>query len=221
MLVGGMVAGGALAQLRQGTSRLLAAGFLAPTSDRRVSIETGLLALDEMGLEHFAFAPHLREWVESLCNEDPTTVGAEYVRLFGSGMDGALCPPMASQYLGQNLQGDPARFAADVETLMRRSGLSRREGALPPDHLVVQLELLSALCREEAAARHAGEPTGDHLDRQLQLTSSLRGWLGEFAKDVGERDRSGVFAPLAKATAAYVEHDHDLIRVISTEAVRQ
>ena len=215
MGVRGVIAGSALARLRQGAARLLAAGLLTPTASRSERILDGVVVLEELGSRDFAFGTPIRDWVDALREADPSSVVTEHVRLFGSGMDGALCPPMSSQYLGGNLHGDPARFAARIEGLMRKSGFSLNDPSLPPDHLVVQLELLSALCKGEAAAREVGVDVIECLGWQQDLVGGLRRWVTTFAHDVTNRDRSGAYGPLAHAISAYVDHDHDLIRLIA------
>jgi TorA maturation chaperone TorD len=203
-----------VARIRQGSLRLLAAGYGRPSADVTGSLVDGFDALLDLGVADFAFAPALERWVESLAVADPVEVSVEHVRLFGAGMDGAVCTPIESQHLGSNLQGDPARHAGRIEDLMRRSGFSSLDAALPPDHLQTQLELASALCGGEAAARAAGELADRWLGWQAEIVVVLRSWVGSFAAEVGERDRVGVLRNLTLATADFIEHDHDLVRTL-------
>lgn len=211
-----MVSGIELARLRQGSLRLLAAGYGRPSPESTSRIATGFDVLLELGAAQFAFAAPIGRWVDSLAGADPVAVASEYVRLFGAGMDGAVCPPIESQQLGENLQGDPARYASRIEDLMRRSGFSARGTALPPDHLVTELELASALCGGEAAAREQGTGVLDWLGWQSELVLVLRKWISGFASDVAARDRSGAFRDLTAATVAFIEHDHDVVRLLTT-----
>jgi TorA maturation chaperone TorD len=205
-----------VARIRQGSYRLLAAGYGWPSPEVTTGVAAGFEALLELGVADFAFAPALHDWVRSLEAADPTQVAAEHVRLFGAGMDGAVCTPIESQHLGSNLHGDPARHAGRIEDLMRRSGFASRDSTLPPDHLQTQLELASALCGGEAQARAAGERADSWLEWQAEIVVVLRSWVGSFAADVAERDRVGVLGDLTAATAAVVEHDHDVVRILMT-----
>ncbi len=210
----GTLTGSDLARIRQGCYRVLAAGYGRPSSERTGQVGAGLAALEELGLGVFSFAQLLRRWDHALAAAAPDAVATEYVRLFGSGMDGALCPAIESQHLGANLAGDPARHAGRIEDLMRRSGFEARSDDHPPDHLIVELELASALCASEASARARGETSRRWLESQQELVVVLAMWVPGFAGTVAERDQSGVFAALTAATVAFVLHEHDLVRVL-------
>ena len=210
----GTLTGSDLARIRQGCYRVLASGYGAPTLERVAQIDSGLLALEEMGVGEFAFGNAIRRWVDDLVAAEVDAVAAEHVRLFGSGMDGAVCAPIESQHLGKNLQGDPARHAGRIEDLMRRSGFEPADDDRPPDHLVVELELASAMCGAEASDRADGDTARRWLEWQQELVVVLAMWVPGFAGTVAGRDRSGVFASLTAATAAFVLHDHDLVRVL-------
>ncbi len=210
----GTLTGSDLARMRQGCYRVLASGYGAPTLERVAQIDSGLAALEELGLGGFAFGNAIRHWLDGLIAADLDSVAAEQVRLFGAGMDGAVCAPIESQHLGKNLQGDPARHAGRIEDLMRRSGFEPRDGDRPPDHLIVELELASALCGAEAAGRAEGDTGRRWLEWQQELVGVLAMWVPGFAGTVAERDRSGVFGSLTAATAAFVLHEHDLVRVL-------
>jgi len=209
----GTVTGSDLARIRQGCYRVLAAGYGRPSAVRTGEIGLGLVALNELGVGAFSFSGALRSWGDALSSA-PETMATEYVRLFGSGIDGAVCPPIESQHLGVNLVGDPARHAGRIEDLMRRSGFTARSDDRSPDHLIVELELASALCGAEAAERAAGDTGRRWLEWQQELVVVLAMWVPGFARTVAERDRSGVYAALSDATAAFVLHEHDLVRVL-------
>ena len=214
----GTVTGSDLARLRQGCYRVLAAGFGRPSPEVAEQVDAGFSVLEEMGVSAFSFARDLWEWQEALKAADPAVLAAEYVRLFGSGIDGALCPPVESQHLGANLQGDPARHAGRIEDLMRRSGFNARTEDRPPDHLAVELELASALCGSEASDRSAGGTGLQWLQWQQELVAVLAMWVPGLADTVGAGDRSGVLAALTKATTAFVVHEHDLVRLLMVAA---
>lgn len=206
-----------LARIRQGAFRLLAAGFGRPGLEVTDNVAAGYGALLDLGTAQFAFAVHLDRWVDALVAADPAVVASEHVRLFASGIDGAVCPPIESQQLGTNLQGDPARHAGRIEDLMRRSGFSSRNESLPPDHLVTELELASAMCGREAEARESGDPATEWLGWQAELVVVIRTWIGPFAVEVADKDRSGVYRELTGATNAFIEHDYDVVRLLARD----
>lgn len=208
------VGGADLARIRQGVFRLLAAGFGRPSLGTTSDVAAGMAALEQMGVGDFAFFPTLSTWVDRLVAADIDLVASEHVRLFGAGVDGAICPPIESQHLGANLHGDPARYASRIEHLMRRAGFSARHDSLPPDHLVVELELTSAFCGAEADARTRGDSGLQWLHSEAELLAVLRAWIGGFAGAVAGRDRSGVLGALATATVACVEHEHDIVQML-------
>lgn len=210
----GSLVGNDLASLRQGCYRLFAVGFTRPTPETVESIGNGLTALHEMGVGMFPFARWMWEWKEALDNVDLGILVTEHVRLFGSGMDGALCVPIESQHLGLNLQGDPARYAARNEDLMRRAGFTARDDDLPPDHLIVELDLAAALCGAESNELRSDGNPGPILDQQQELIDVMALWVPSFASVVRERDGSGVLGRLADATSAFLTHEVDLVRLL-------
>lgn len=212
--VRGTLTGSELARIRQGCYRVLASGFSRPSAELTEQIQVGIVALEDLGMGVFSFAQQMRRWDLALGEASPVAVATEYVRLFGSGMDGALCAPIESQHLGVNLVGDAARHAGRIEDLMRRSGLEADPDERPPDHLGVELELASALCRAEAAVRAGGETAQTWLERLKELVDVMAMWVPGFAATVGERDRVGVFGALGEATTAFVMHEYDLVRLL-------
>ncbi|MEX1207476.1 MAG: molecular chaperone TorD family protein [Acidimicrobiia bacterium] len=206
-----------LARLRQGCYRVLSAGYGPPSAERVGQIGAGVALLADMGLDAFAHAPVLRAWVGVLERTPLDLVATEHVRLFGSGIDGALIPPVESQHLGENLQGDPARHAARIEDLMRRAGVELRNDDKPPDHLLVELELASALCGAEASDRAAGVDVSRWLEMQRELIVVMARWISGFASKVADRDACGALAALAAATEAFVIHESDMLRLLPAE----
>jgi len=208
------LSGADLARLRQACYRLLAAGYRPPSAGGAEEVVFGMEALEDMGLGRFAFAAALRRWVSALADADRAAAGEEQVRLFGSGMDGAVCPPIESQCVGNNRAGDPARHAARLQRLMRRAGFAVRHPEWPLDHLLVELELASALCRREAEAWESDADAATWLEQERELVGVMAAWVPGLATTVEARDRVGVLTALTRASADYVLHDHDVIRLL-------
>ena len=210
----GTLTGSDLARIRQGCYRVLSSAYRAPTHERIADMQAGVALLEDLGIGMFSFTAPLRRWDVALDESEPAVVAGEYVRLFGSGMDGALCPPIESQQLGINLVGDAARHAGRIKDLMRRSGFEAQSDDRPPDHLVVEFGLASMLCAAEADERASGGTGLDWLELQMELVAVLAMWIPGFADDVAARDNTGAFAALGEATAAFVLHEHDLVRML-------
>jgi len=217
----GTLTGIDLALIRQGCYRVLASGFNRPSAALTEQIRAGIVALEDLGLGMFSFAQQMRRWDVALGDAPPEAVATEYVRLFGSGMDGAVCAPIESQHLGVNLVGDPARHAGRIEDLMRRSGFEVDLDERPPDHLAVELELASAFCGAEATARAEGGTSAVWLEWLQELVDVLAMWIPGFATTVAERDRVGAFGALGEATAAFVMHEYDILRVLIGAAAEE
>ena len=217
----GTLSGSDLARIRQGCYRVLASGFGRPSAELTAQIRAGILALEGLGMGVFSFAQPMRRWDMALSAASPGDVATEYVRLFGSGMDGAVCVPIESQHLGVNLVGDAARHAGRIEDLMRRSGFEADLDERPPDHLAVELELASAFCGAEATAWADGGSAEKWLEWLRELVDVLAMWIPGFAATVGERDRVGVLAALGGATAAFVMHEYDIVRVLIGAAAEE
>lgn len=219
--VRGTLTGSDLAHIRRGCYRVLASGFNRPSAALTEQIQSGIVALEDLGLGMFSFAQQMRRWDVALGEASPEAVANEYVRLFGSGMDGAVCAPIESQHLGVNLVGDAARHAGRIEDLMRRSGFEADLDERPPDHLAVELELASAFCGAEATARGDGGTPAVWLEWLQELVDVLAMWIPRFATTVAERDRVGVFGALGEATAAFVMHEYDIVRVLIGAAAEE
>ena len=199
----------ALARLRQGTYRLLAAAFLPPDEGRLISIRDSYAILGSMGADLFPFGPVMERW--GRLEADATVLSTEYVRLFDSDSATAPCPLLESHYRGTSLAGDPAVFAARVGQVMHELGAESAEG-LAPDHLSVELEVASALCRVEADAL-ATEPADDVADAVMRqaafLADHLAGWVPLVAACL-RGERSPWYAAAGEALEAFVLHDCDL-----------
>lgn len=204
-------------RLRQGCYRLFSRGFFPPGEQAVADLLGGGMVLDTMDVDAFAFAPSLWDWLERLEAADPDLLASEYVRLFESGTDGSLCSLVESIRIGSVRAGDGAVASARIADAMRRHGVDAEARGVPPDHLTVQLELGSVLCDAEAKARTGGdvEALSAVLAEEAEAISQLAGWLPALADDVASHDRSGAYAALSAAVAAFVVHDADLIRMIT------
>jgi len=202
-----------VALLRQGCFRLLSRGFARPRSNNRDAFVQAGVVLDGLGLDAFAFAPAVWDWLDRFALANEATLESEYVRLFASAADGALCGPTESQHLGSVRAGDAATIAARVESALRRHGVVVDDGRAP-DHVGWQLELGARLCASEQACRESGDEAGlTAALRDLdELTANLERWVPRFHRLLIRHDRTGVYTSLGAATVAFLTHEGDLVR---------
>ncbi|MEK7252447.1 MAG: molecular chaperone TorD family protein [Actinomycetota bacterium] len=202
-----------VAHLRQGCFRLLSRGFARPGTHDREAFEQAGTVLDTLGLDAFAFAPAVWGWLDRFALANEAALESEYVRLFESGTDGALCSPMESQHLGSVRAGDAATIAARVESALRRYGVVVDDGRAP-DHVGWQLELGARLCASEQACGESGDEAGvtAALHELEELTATLGRWVPRLHRSLVRHDRTGVYGSLSGAAVAFLIHEGDLVR---------
>ncbi len=204
-----------IARLRQGLYRFFAGAFAPPQPVRLGELVAAAEYLEAMDLSGYAF---YREWraLASLLESDLTVMdmAAEHVRLFASGTDGVLCPPIESYYRSHGRREAIADVVAAVEQDYRDLGLITIGSSDPPDHLVTQLEIMSTLCARESASRlmQLEVEATDLLDAEARfLHRHLTAWLPDLRARVHAAGPSDFYAALVDAVHAYVTHDRDLI----------
>jgi TorA maturation chaperone TorD len=174
--------------------------------------------LEAQDLTRFAFYPQWLSFRGALvAAPDDNQLATSYVRLFASGVDGALCPPTESWYKTDARTGESAELVAAVEADYRALGLAAVGTAEPPDHAATQLEAMSALCgRESAAWRARQDPdAATILERQDRfLRTHLATWFGDFAARVRESDENGWYRSVTEVVDAFVIQEVDLVRAL-------
>jgi len=211
-----------VAMLRQGCYRLLSRGFARPGADDRDGLLQAGVILDSLELDSFAFAPVIWRWLDRLAVVDWDALGREYVRLFDSAADGAMCGPAESQHLGSLLAGDAGAIAARLDAALRRYG-GGADDERPPDHVGWQLELGARMSQREWMLRERGDDAASAavLSDLHNLAVDLQRWLPGLQRGLSRHDRTGVFRSLGEAAMAFVTHEADLLGgVLRTEAAR-
>jgi len=208
---------GRLARLRQGLYRLLAVSFLPPRPERwqQAVAAARYLRGGDRPARPLPFYERWRAFARALLTTERGEADAEYGRLFGPG---GPVPLWESSYLPPDplAQGE---VVADVKQAYLRAGLrpSSPEG---PDHLSTELEFLSFLCGQEAAAWEEGDVAavrrslkrqGKFLDRHLCL------WLPGLVRRLEEAAASPLFLEGARAAWALACHDRDLAQLLDME----
>lgn len=210
------------ALLRQGLYRLAAATFLPPTLERIEQLADAAAVAVELGLDRFPFATTARAHVDALFDvDDVAWLGGEYVRLFEAGVDGALCPPCESFYVGEGRVRDAvATTCATLEHTYATLGLQATGGGLTtPDHLVTELEAMSALCGQEARAwTHGHAQVVGVADRGLDLLRRhLVVWLPEFTRRVHRSTHAELYLTASSLALALVHHDRLLLASLARQ----
>lgn len=210
------------AHLRQGLYRLTAAAFLPPTCEHLEQLRGGAAAVVEFGIEVFPFTAAVLDLADAVENPgDVPWLRGEHIRLFEAGVDGALCPPYESFYTG----GGGAREAvatttAELERTYESWGLRATGGGLTtPDHLVTELEVMSALCGSEAEAWARGPAeVADVAGKGAQfLRRHLECWLPDFARRVDAHARADLPRAATALALALVHHDRLLLTTLARQ----
>lgn len=204
---------GQTAQLRQGLYRVLGSVFAAPSTVLFAQLREGASYLTGLGIDSFAFAGEWMKFYGELCDQDPTDLVTEHMRLFGSGLDGAICPPIESFYLASGKGGDMGVAVSNIERDYRQLGYDPVSTSLPPDHVTIEFELMSALCAREHegwAVLDLGKVKRTMSQEHRYLEGHLGRWFPEFRQRV--RASSDSFYQVAvDATHAYLVHDADFL----------
>jgi TorA maturation chaperone TorD len=213
----GWAGGAAIATARRGIYRTFAKAMMPPDDGTIETLRTAAAHLEGHDLNRFAFYPHWIDFRIAL-DDAPTgdTLSAHYVRLFASGVDGALCPPVESWYRADARTGTAGALVSAVAADYGSLGFSAVNGAEPADHAATELEAMSLLCAQEADAWSNGQHplAADALERQDRfLRTHLATWFGDFATDVAKAD-DGWYRAVTGAIDAYVIQEVDLVRAM-------
>lgn len=211
----------AVARLRQGLYRFFGGALLTPDEARLESLAAAAKLLDGMGMEAYAFHTQWRVLVTAI-HELPAnrTLNAEYIRLFASGVDFSLCPPIESYYRTEAKGGGMAAMLASLEREYRSLGLTPVADSEAPDHAATELEVMSALCDGEAVAWSFGNAVNALAALAVQdrfLRDHLSVWFPAFRQRVLDAEALDFYRALIEASHAFLVHDADLIGVMRRE----
>ena len=174
--------------------------------------------LNERDIDVFAFSLDWRR----LGRHFPVDVSGaglhvDYVRLFASGMSGALSPPTESYYRVPAKGGGIAEFVADLQREYRAMGIVSVGLSEAPDHIATELEVMAYLCDQEANAWAANQLAlaGDLLGLQSRfLQSHLATWVPLFRDRVHDASPTSFYLDLVNAVHSFVVHDRDYVQLI-------
>lgn len=212
------------AQLRQGLYRYLAAALLPPSPERIELLAESAVLLDEMGIEEYAFAPAWRRLADLMAPPPLfSQLATEYVRLFESGVDGALCPPIESFYTTSARSGGTASVIADLSKEYGDIGLAAAgTGSVTVDHISTELEVMAALCAQEAAHAAADEASlaeATVAREQAFLEDHLTRWLPDFAERLAAAAAPPFYDAAISAAIAFTHHDLEWVTLVGPPEV--
>ena len=205
------------ARFRQGMYRLLSAAFLPPQPERLVNLKAGADTLEGMGMAHLAFYNEWAPWRTALNDvDDVIPIDVEYVRMFTTGIAGAVSPPTESFYRADPIRGETAEVLANLRLLYDKYRLEPTAIVSDTlDHVSIQLEVMSALCAREAEARAEDNYRRLELtlDHELEFVETHLGvWLPVFVSRIAGGETEPFFATLGPAAASFVHHDAGVVR---------
>lgn len=207
-----------IARTRQGLYRFLGEALLPPSPAQFAVLDQAHGVLKERDIDVFAFSRDFRR----LGTHFPADIAADgldvdYVRLFASGMSGALSPPTESYYRVPAKGGGIAEFVGDLQREYRAMGIMSVGLEEPPDHISTELEVMAFLCDIEAGAwaDQQVQLVRDVLNMEIRfLGKHLAGWVPLFQQRVHDAGPSSFYLDLVDAVHAFVVHDRDYVRLM-------
>ena len=207
-----------IARTRQGLYRFLGGALLPPAARTFAMLEGAVGVLNQRDIDMFAFSPDWRR----LGRHFPVDIAeagldVDYVRLFASGMSGALSPPTESYYRVPAKGGGIAEFVADLQHEYRAMGIASVGLDEAPDHIATELEVMAYLCDQEANAWASDQPilAGDVLELESRfLHRHLVVWVPLLRTRVHKARPSSFYRDLVDAVHSFVVHDRDYVQLI-------
>lgn len=212
-----------VARMRQGLYRFFGEALAAPSQKRIELLGSAAVFLDRLNLVDYAFYLPWRELRTRLDQGvDVRTLETEYVRLFASGNDGALCPPIESHYTASAEGGTAAEAIARLQRTYAELGIALPPRPEAPDHVTSQLFACSILCEREADAWALAE--FDEARRMVRrehafLRLHLAGWFPLFRSAVLESTRVSFYAAVVDGLHAFLVHDQDWTQALAASTV--
>lgn len=209
---------------RQGLYRFLGGALLAPAEDEFEVLAAAADVLDGRDLDRFAFSPR---W-HRLRRHFPADISGlgldvEYVRLFASGMSGALAPPTESYYRVPAKGGGIAEFVAAVQREYRSMGIASVGLEEAPDHVSTEMEVMAYLCNLEADAWAQDQVrlVEDTIALEERfLRRHLCVWIPQFRRRALDAVPTPFYRDVVEAVHAYVVQDADYVQLMKKELVR-
>jgi nitrate reductase assembly molybdenum cofactor insertion protein NarJ len=209
-----------LTVFRQTVYRALAAGFDRPHERLRADGRSGIDVLADLGLYEHSVAPWIVEYLHQLRSADLMEMEECRMAMFEVGSGTHACPPLESAWRARSSDPNAAAILqAELEGFYRRIGLSlTRQDTYTPDHVVVQLEVMSLLCGREATQHTTAVRAAPSRDHQLWLLKEhLSIWIPAFTRHLERVADLPLYVALARAARAFVIYDRDLLDLLEAD----
>jgi putative dimethyl sulfoxide reductase chaperone len=184
--------------------RLLAACFYEP--DKPLFLEQKVCSNLAMLLENLSpeTATCARDMSKSLLKLEQDQLLVDYAALFIGPFE-LPAPPYGSIYLDKNktIMGDSTMRALK---LYQEAGLQVEEKE-PPDHIAIELEFMSFLCREEIrelARQEKDEARKFYEMRRIFFSSCLNPWVYSFCAAIRTGTDNSFYLSLADCLAGFM-----------------
>lgn len=188
--------------------QLLGKAFSTPDADYFSRANDGLISKEfTEAAGELPFAVPLAESAPAIGDTTPEQFEAEYIRIFDVGSDGPPCPLFGGTYTSDRM-GAMEEVVRFYDYFGLKTGA---EGALPPDHITIELDFMQYLTFKEAAtasprlARSYINAQKDFLDRQLTT------WLPEMTEKLAAADPHPFFKWIGDLTLAYAQTDLEYV----------
>jgi TorA maturation chaperone TorD len=194
-----------------------------PSTEHFEALSNAYAFLDERGLDSFSFFLEWRRHGDHYpVDERDGRLDVEYVRLFASGVSGAVSPPIESYYRSPIKGGESASFLAKLTREYASMGV-RTVGGEAPDHVSTEMEVMSVLCAREAESWEASDQVGALRALKQQhrfLSSHLSAWVPQFHDRTLAADPLPYYRDLSTLTHALVIHETHFVPTLAKAATR-
>jgi len=147
-------------------------------------------------------------------------LAAEYAGLFLNAGKKSIAPYESVYTSREKILMQAARDEVLLE--YRQEGLDRiREFPEPEDHIALELEFMSILCRKTIESIEKGDSQTclSYLKKQQQfIEKHLMTWIPDFSRDMERAAHSGFYLGIAKLTREYLHRDAVMIAQLIAES---
>jgi TorA maturation chaperone TorD len=204
---------------RQALYRLFCSVFLYPDEEMLIDLQMGVTELlNSSGYwNEYAFAENLQQLISNIIDldlDDRKPLVNEYNRLF---LVKPKVPPYETTYLKLTGQSQ-GMIGADLSGIYGSAGLvvSPEMNELP-DHIAVQLEFMSFLCKKESTALQENNQPDLIAAQQEQrsfLNNHLARWFPSFAKKALEEANSDLlYRQVVETTFGFLRNELGILNV--------
>lgn len=183
---------------------------------KRLSLPEELTPLNSDLREGFAAVKEFEDNFNGSAGELHENLSWEYTRLF-IGPSEYVILPYESSYVEKNFTG---KAVIKAKERYRKAGIEKvAECKEPEDHVALELDFMTYLCREMSKKLNKGEKITDELGIQREfLDECLSKWVPQFCEDIIKNPNSDFYKGIAQITKGFLVFDSSMIDEISKVA---